>query len=141
MEIADVRKGVLDSMMRAKQRSAERRGRADAAAAAFESLLSRTVAPLMRQIANVLRVENYAFSVSTPAGSVRLSSDKNADDFIEISLDTSGDGPRVVARTSWRRGRRVVDHEQTIGDGDPASISESDLFGLLLKELEPFVER
>ena len=141
MEVADVRKGVLDVMARAKQRAADRRARADASAQAYESLLSHSVAPLMRQIANVLRVENYPFTVSTPAGSVRLSSDKNADDFIDVSLDTTGDAPRVVGRTSWRRGRQVIDREETIGSGAPDSITEKDLFAFLMKEIEPFVER
>jgi hypothetical protein len=141
MEVADVRKGVLDTMARAKQRAADRRSRADASAQAFDALLSRIVAPLMRQVANVLRVEGYAFSVSTPAGSVRLASDKSSDDFIEISLDTSGDAPRVSGRTSWRRGRQVVDREQVVGAGMPEAITESDVFSFLMKELEPFVER
>jgi hypothetical protein len=141
MEVADVRKGILDLMTRAKQRAAERRARADSSSQAFESLLSRSAIPLMRQIANVLRVENYPFTVSTPAGGVRLASDKSADDFVEISFDTSGDEPRVVGRTSWRRGRQVIDREQTIGSGAPDSITESELFAFLLKEIEPFVER
>jgi hypothetical protein len=141
METSDVRKGVLGTMARAKERSAARRARADATAQSFESLLSRTITPLVRQVANVLRVENYAFTVSTPSGSVRLSSDKTTDDFIEISLDTSGDAPRVVGRTRWRRGREVVDREDTVGAGAPDSITESDVFAFLLKELEPFVER
>jgi hypothetical protein len=141
METSDVRKGVLGAMARAKERSAARRARADASAQSFESLLSRTITPLVRQVANVLRVENYAFTVSTPSGSVRLSSDKNTDDFIEISFDTSGDAPRVVGRTRWRRGREVVDREETVGSGAPESITESDVFTFLLKELEPFVER
>ena len=141
MEVADVRKGVLDAMARAKQRNAERRAKVEASAQAFESLLSRSVVPLMRQIANVLRVESYLFTVSTPAGGVRLASDKNADDFIKISFDTSGDAPRVVARTSWRRGRQVIDREQTVGSGAPGSITEAEIFAFLMKEIEPFVER
>jgi hypothetical protein len=141
MEVADVKKGVLDAMARAKQRSAERRATVEASAQAYESLLSRSAVPLMRQIANVLRVENYPFTVSTPAGGVRLASDKNADDFVEIAFDTTGDAPRVVARTSWRRGRHVIDREQTIGSGAPESITEGELFAFLMKQIEPFVER
>jgi len=141
VEVADVRKGVLDAMSRAKQRAAERRAKADASAQAFDALLSHSVSPLMRQVANVLRVEGYTFTVSTPAGSVRLSSDKNADDFIDISFETSGDTPRVVGRTSWRRGRDVIEREETIGTGAPESITERDLFAFLMKGIEPFVER
>jgi hypothetical protein len=141
MEIADVRRGVLETMARAKLRSAERRARADAASRAFESLLSRTAVPLFRQVANALRAEHYNFNVSTPSGSVRLMSDTIAEDFIELSLDATTDAPRVVGRTSRARGRRVVDSEQVVASGDPASITEADLFAFLMRELEPFVER
>ncbi len=127
-------------MGRAKRRAAERRTVNDRAGVAFASFLSLIAVPLLRQIANVLRTEGYLFTVYTPSGSVRLASDKSAEDFIEISLDTAGDAPRVVARIS-SRGRRVVDAERTIGAGDPGSIGEDELFAFLLRELEPFVER
>jgi len=141
MEIADVRKGVHETMARGKQRAAERRVRADAASRAFESFLSRTAVPLFRQVANVLRAEHYTFSVSTPSGSVRLMSDTSAEDFIEVSLDATTDSPRVVGRTSRARGRRVIDSEQVVASGDPESITEAELFAFLMRELEPFVER
>lgn len=128
-------------MERARRRAAERRERTDAASRAFETFLSRTAAPLLRQIANVLKTEGYRFSVSTPSGSVRLLSDTSAEDFIELSLDTTGDRPRVMARTSHSRGRRVVDTEKVVASGDPETITEEELFAFLLTELEPFVER
>ena len=96
--------------------------------------------PLVRQIANVLRTEGYPFTVNTPSGSVRLASDRSAEDYIEITLDSAGTMPHVVAHIS-SHGRRVVDVARTIGSGDPESISEEELFAFLLKELEPFVER
>jgi hypothetical protein len=141
MEISDVRKGLFDAMARAKQRAADRRAGSDAAARAFESFLNRTAVPLFRQITNVLRAEHYGFNVFTPPGSVRLMSDKSAEDFIEISLDTAGEAPRVVGRTSRARGRRVIDAEQVVASGDPESITEAELFAFVMKELEPFVER
>jgi|KBSMisStaDraftv2_1062788.scaffolds.fasta_scaffold821593_2 hypothetical protein len=140
MDIAVVRKRLHDAMERARRRAAERRVVIDQAGAAFASFMSGTAIPLVRQVANVLKTEGYLFSVFTPAGSVRLMSDKNADDFIEITLDASVDTPRVVARIS-SHGRRLVDMQRVIGSGDPAVISEEELFAFLLKELEPFVER
>jgi hypothetical protein len=68
-------------------------------------------------------------------------SDKSAEDFIEIALDTASDPPRVVGRTSRSRGRRVVDAERVVASGDPEAIGEEDLLTFLLQELEPFVER
>ena len=128
-------------MARARQRAAERRAQADAASRAFESFLSRTAVPLFRQVANALRAEHYNFTVSTPSGSVRLMSDTSAEDFIELSLDTTTDSPRVVGRTSRARGRRVVDSEQVVASGDPGSLTDAELFAFLMRELEPFVER
>ena len=141
MEISDIRKRIHETMARARQHAAERRSRADAAGRAFEGFLAATAVPLIRQIANVLRAEGYMYSVSTPAGSVRLLSDKDAGDFIELSLDTTADAPRVVARISRSRGRRIVVVERVVGSGNPDTIGEEELFAFLLKELEPFVER
>jgi hypothetical protein len=141
MEISDVRKRLHEAMARARQRSADRRARADAAGRAFDKFLAAVAVPLFRQIANVLRADGYPYSVSTPAGSVRLMSDKGAEDFIELSLDTASDAPRVLARVSRSHGRRVVDAERVIATGDPESVSEEQLLEFLLKELEPFVER
>ena len=140
MDIAVVRKRLHHAMEEAKRRAAERRIVADRAGVAFAAFLTSTAIPLLRQIANVLRTEGYLFTVFTPSGSARLSSDKSAEDFIEITLDTSGEAPRVVAAIS-SHGRRVVDATRTIGSGDPSAISEEELFAFLLNALEPFVER
>ena len=52
--------------------------------------------------------KGYLFSLFTPGGSVRLMSDKSADDFIELVLDTTGAAPLVVGRTSRAWGRTNV---------------------------------
>jgi hypothetical protein len=141
METADVRRRVHEAIARAKRGAAERRAAADRAAAAFEALLEHTAVPLVRQIASVLRADGYPFTAATPSGSVRLTSDRSAEDFVEILLDSSGGRPQVTGRVSRARGRRVVEREEIIGRGDPASVSEDDLLGFLLKAIEPFVER
>src|SRR5438477_525648 len=119
MEIADVRKRILSTIERAKQRAAERRARADEAARAYSTFLEGTAVPLFRQAANVLRVEGYQFSASTPAGTVRLMSDRTAEDFIEIMLDTSGETPHVDDTPAAR------------AIGDPARLDESDVLDFL----------
>jgi hypothetical protein len=85
---------------------------------------------------NVLRTEGYPFNIFTPSGSVRLASEKNADDYIEIWLDTSGAAPRVVAHVSRSRGHRGFDAHRVIGSGDPDTITDDQLLGFLLEELE-----
>lgn len=140
MEIADVRRQVRDTIERARRLAALRRTATDDASRAFESFLELRAVPLFRQIANVLKVENYHFTVFTPARSVRLMSDRNADDYLEVSFEGGGDGPRVVLHVSKSRGSRVVDDEKVIATS-PAEISEQELLAAVLKELEPFVER
>lgn len=139
METSDVRRRVHETIERAKRGAADRRVRNDDATTGFEEFLERTAVPLFRQVANVLRIENFAFTVFTPSGSVRLMSDRRAEDFIEVSLDTSGDSPQVMGHSSHSRGRRVVESEEALGN--PASVTEDQLLAFVIKGLEPFVER
>ena len=141
MEVSDVRKRVRDTIERARRHNAERRLRNDEATRAFGRFLEDIAVPLFKQIANVLKIENYPFTVFTPSGGVRLMSDRSADDYVEITLDTSGDSPRITGRISRSRGRHIVDAERVVGHGDPASVGEEDLLAFVLKELEPFVEK
>jgi len=139
MESSQLKRRLTQTIERAKKQAADRRGRADEAGRAFETFLTATAVPLMRQIANVLKSEGYGFTVFTPSGSVRLMSDRASEDFLEISLETSGAEPQVIVHASRARGRRVDEVEREIGA--PASITDEELLDVLLRELEPFVER
>ena len=139
MEISDVRKRVLQTIERAKQQVAERRARNDEATHAFGPFLDGIAVPLVRQMAQILRAEGLLFNVFTPSASVRLMSDRNTEDFIELFLDTTGDQPRVVGRTRRSRGHRVLESEEALGA--PGALSEEDVLTFLLKALEGFVER
>ena len=139
MEISDVRKRMLATIERSKQRATERRGRADEAAKAYSTFIETIAVPMFRQVANVLKAEGYPFGLFTPAGSVKLVSDRNPQDSIEILFDSSGDQPLVMGHTTRSRGGRVVELEQPVGD--PASLSEADVLEFVAKELEAFVER
>jgi hypothetical protein len=141
MQTSDVRKRLQQTIERAKRGAADRRARNDEASRSFDQLLDELAVPLFKQIANVLKIEGYPFTVFTPSGSVRLMSDKSADDYIELALDTSDREPRVLAHVSRSRGRRVVDAEHVVGSGPPEQLTEEALLEFLLKELEPFVER
>jgi hypothetical protein len=141
MEISDVRRGIRDTIERARRQAAERRTRTDEAGRAFGRFLDDVAVPLFKQVANVLKIEGYPFTVFTPSGGVRLMSDRSADDYVEITLDTSGDVPRVMAHVSRGRGRRSIDAERIVAGGDPASITDEELLVFLAHELEPFVEK
>jgi len=139
MEVSKVRNRLTQTIERSKRQAAERRGRSDEAARQFDKFLNNVAVPLFRQAANILRSEGYLFSLFTPSGSVRLMSDRAAEDFIEVFFDASGEVPQVMGHSSRSRGRRVVESERALGD--PETLTEDDLLEYLSKELEPFVER
>jgi hypothetical protein len=139
MEISLVRRRLTETIERAKKQAADRRGRGDAASRDFDVFLQKIAVPLFRQIANALKADGYAFTVFTPSGSVRLMSDRAAEDYIELTLDAAANPPQVVGQISRTRGRRVIDAERPIGA--PDALTEEQLFDFLLKELEAFVER
>ena len=89
----------------------------------------------------MLKVEGYPFSVFTPGASVRLMSERNADDYIEIVLDMSGAEPAVMGHSRRGRGSRVLESERPVGAGPISQLTEKDVLEYLMKELEPFVER
>src|SRR5262245_52069302 len=139
MEISLVRKRLSETIESAKRQAAERRSRSDQASRDFELFLQKIAVPLFRQVANALKAEGYAFTVFTPSGSVRLMSDRSASDYVELTLDTSGNPPQVMGQISRERGRRVLDAERAIGA--PDTLTEDQLLNFLLKELEVFVDR
>lgn len=141
MEVSEVKRRVSEMMERARRAAAERRARSDEATRAYEAFLQQTAIPVFRQVANVLKAQSYPFSVFTPSGSVRLISDRGAEDFVELSLDTSGDEPQVLGRVSRRRGGRVIEAERPVAGGAPQHLSDDDVLSFLLRELEPFFER
>ena len=141
METSVVRKRVSDTIEKAKRQAADRRIRGDEASRVYAEFLGTIAVPLFKQIANVLKVSGYPFSVFTPSGSVRLMSDRNTEDYIELSLDTSGDQPMVLGKSSRSRGRRVVEHEQAVAEQTVPNLTEEHVLLYVLRELEPLVER
>lgn len=141
METSILRKRLTDTIEAAKRTAATRRTRADEAARAYAQFLDVVAIPLFRQVANVLKASGYNFSVFTPSGTVRLMSDRIAEDFIELSLDTSGEEPMVIGHSSRARGRRIVENERAIAELSVAHLTEEHVLEYLLKELVPFVER
>jgi hypothetical protein len=139
VETSAVKKRLTQTIEQAKKAAAERRARGDEAGRAFETFLKTIAIPLFRQTGNILKSEGYAFTVFTPSGSVRLMSDRSAEDFIELSLDVAGETPQVVGHISRARGRRVVESERPIGA--PDALTEDAVLDFLSKELEVFVER
>jgi hypothetical protein len=98
--------------------------------------------PIARQLANVLKAEGRTFTVSTPAGAVRLAPDRGRDEFVEITLNAEAVPPVVVGHIRYTRGSRTIDVERPVkADAAPDHIGEEELLQYLVEALEPWFER
>ena len=91
-------------------------------------------------IANVLKSEGLHFEVMTPAGGVRLQSERNREDAIEMELDTTADPPQPLVTITRVRGSRVVQTDRSIKGSNPlVQLTEDDVIEMLLEELRPWL--
>ena len=140
MEISAVRKRVQQGVAAARSRAQERRQQTDEATRDYKVFLEVVATPLVQQLANVLKVEGYAFTASTPGDSVRLTNDRGRGDFVELALDTSGERPQVVGRITQSRGSRRLDEERPIKAGAlPSELTDDDVLEFLMQVLEPWL--
>ena len=139
-DVAVVRKRVRTAIEQARRDQAERRGRAAEARAQYESFLQNDAVPVFRMIANVLKSEGLHFEVMTPADGVRLQSERNRDDAIEMELDISADPPQPLVTITRVRGSRVVQSDRSIKGSNPlVQLTADDVVEMLLEELRPWL--
>ena len=142
MEVSHVRRRLKSAIDAAREQSRRRREEVAEAERAYENFITEIATPVARQLANALKVEGYAFTVSTPGTGLRLASDRSRDDVIEFGLDVSPKRPEVVATIRRQRGSRTIDQEVPVKRGAfPEEISEEDVLEFLLTALEPWLER
>ncbi len=142
IEVSEIRRRLRQRLEQVKRENAERRMRADAASRAYETFIAETATPVFRMFASALRAEGYPFAVFTPAGGLRLMSERSSDDFIELFLDAEADPPVVAARVNRGRGRRLVTAEHPLReDAKVEQLTDEDVAEFLLRELVPFLER
>ena len=145
METSVVRQAVRTLLQHVKRSPADRREnrrvQTDQATREYGVFMDRIAVPLFKQVANVLRVEGYQFEVFTPGDNVRLVSARNNDSYIEVALDTNGVAPKLLGRVSYSRSGDVTQTELVLNaTTDIGALTEADILGFILAELEPFVE-
>ena len=142
LETAEVRRQLTHRLAELRKAQSQRRSAGEAARAAFDTVLEREIAPTVRQFAQALKAEGFTFSVQTPASTVRLVSDRSSDNVIDIVLELGATQPTVMVRSAFTRGRRQLEDERVLAQGDGiAALDGERVLAVLLDVIEPFVER
>ena len=140
---SDIRRLVREAIADAHGKNPDApRARAALAEEAGDALLQRIAAPLFRTVASVLLAEGYRFSVSTPPGAVRLSSQASGDDYVELAFDTKADPPALLIRSARVRGDEGVIDERVVAE-HPAigALTDAYILVVLLAALRPVMAR
>jgi hypothetical protein len=139
-DVALIRKRIQTEIEKARRDQAERRARTAEAARAYEDFLANAAIPVFRMFANVLKSEGLPFEVMTPAGGVRLQSERHREDAIEMELDTTADPPQPLVTVTRVRGSRVVQSDRSIKGSNPlVQLTEHDVIEMLIEELRPWL--
>ena len=139
-DVAEVRKRIRAEIEKARRDQADRRGRVAEASKAYDEFLHNAAIPIFRMFANILKSEGLNFEVMTPSGGVRLQSERQRDDAIEMELDMSADPPQPLVTITRSRGSRVIQSDRTIKGSNPlVQLTEEDVIDMLLEELRPWV--
>ena len=139
-DVAVIRKRVKTAIEQARRDSAERRERVAEAQRNYQAFLDTAAIPVFRMIANVLKSEGMSFEVMSPAGGVRLQSERNREDAINLELDTTADPPQPLVTITRVRGSRVTQKDRSIKGSNPlVQLTEDDVIEMLLEELRPWL--
>ena len=141
LENSEIRRQIRLMIAESKRGAEERRARAESEVRVGKRLLRTVVVPMFKTVAEALRIEGYAFRVSTPVDSVRISVESAGENFIEMIFDSAHDQLALRGRVSRLRGRQLVVDERIISAGLELSLLEDEqVLEFLLSELQPFVD-
>jgi len=144
IEVSEVRRRLRQAIADGRKAAGQRHERSQLASADYARFLEMVAVPVFRILANVLRADlgRHLFELSTPEGSVRLSSERSAKDFLDLVLDVSVDPPVVMGRASHTRGGHVVLIERPVLDGARiADLTDENVIQFLMAEIAPLIER
>ena len=142
MEVSLVRRRLKQAIDAAREQSQQKRLENTAGERAYQTFIETVATLVMRQLANTLKIEGYAFTVFTPGGGLRLASDRGRDDYIEFLLDLSSHPPQVMGHISHARGSRTLEEERPVKHGvGPEELSDEDVLTFLLEALQPWLAR
>jgi hypothetical protein len=127
-------------MQDAKQKAAARRAARDEASQAWATAVAEVVEPAATNVAAAFTGEGMPFRLDTPRGTIRLVSERSADDYIEVVLDDSDerDAPEVIGRSVRARGRQSVTVVEELL-GPPSELSEDRVIAFFMNAIGPWI--
>ena len=141
-DVAEVRQRVLTMVEQARLDAAEHRARARVDEVQARRFIQETATPVVQQVLSILKVERLSFQLSTPAGSVRLTSETHHEDFIDLAVDATQDPVTIMTVVSHLRGKSVSTTERPLADGvELPQLTEEHVLAFLLATLPMFVAR
>lgn len=142
MEVADVRRRLRAAIEESRRHADARRTKRDAASREWERVLTDVAVPAFHQIASALTAEGYRFKVVTPGAAVRLVPERGGEEFVELALDTEGDEPEVMIRSTRARGRRTISSERSLGARSAVGVlTDNELVDQVMADLIKLLER
>jgi hypothetical protein len=142
LESGEVRKRLRQTIEAAKRDAAARRAALGDVQKEYDAFLENHAMPVFRQIAGALRAEGHVFQVVSPAGNIRLVSERDKDDYLELFFDVDRQFPTVVGRVSRVRGTELTSSEQPVrGNAKVSDLTGEDVLDWILRVIVPFVER
>jgi hypothetical protein len=142
VETGEVNKRLKIASEQARAQAVQRRQKDADAQKEFDTFLDVVATPLMKQLASALKAQGHGFTLFTPAGGLRLASDRQRDDFIELALERDDAGLQVVGHISHVRGSRTLTQTRPVTSGaSPGSLTDEQLLSFLLEALRPWLER
>lgn len=139
-ELTDLRRRVRQAIQDAKRKAADRRTARDEASKAWATAVAEVVEPEATVMAAALTGEGLPFRLETPRGTIRLVSERSADDYIEIVLDESDERemPEVIGRSVIGRGRQSVTvNEEVLGA--PSDLAADRVAAFFLNAIGPWI--
>lgn len=142
METSDVRRRLRSAIEQARRRAADRRGVSDEASRVWAERLPDAVVPGFQAVLNALSGEGFKFGLSTPGQSARLSPERSSGEFVEMALDTTGELPAVIVRSTRGRGNRTIESERVVAEGpEIATLTSDAVISVVIEEIVPLIER
>jgi hypothetical protein len=141
-DVGEVRRQLKHAIDAHKRANVARRADSDQATKQFETWFQMVGEPLCREFTSALRGEGYQFRLETPQGAARISSERSADDFLELAFDSRRTPVALVLSRGYTRGSKTFTDQRVLCEGPRIDqVEPQQVLSALVEDILPLVER